>query len=146
MRWLLIVLNLLNAASCALGWFYLVVAGAPGMSVAESLRPGTFDSFVVPGWILLVVVGGMHLVAAIMLLRRRPSAAFWSAASGTTMVIWIYVEVVLMTGTHLFHHIWGALGLLELGGTLILLGLLDRRAAEAVGARAAVGARQGAGE
>lgn len=133
-RWILIGLNLLNAVSCVLGWYYLAIAGAPGMTVAESLRPGTFDSFVIPGWILLVVVGGSHLVAAIALWRRWRSAAFLSALSGTVMVLWIYIEVVLMTGTHLFHHLWGALGLLELGGTLILLGLFDRRAAEAVGA------------
>ena len=54
------------------------------------------------------------------------------------MVLWIYIEVVLMTGTHLFHHIWGAFGLVEFGGTLIVLGLFDRRAAEAVGARAPI--------
>lgn len=131
-RWTLIIVTLLNAASCALGWVYLVLAGAPGMPIDEMLRPGTFDSFVIPGWILLVIVGGTHLVAAIMLLRRRPSAPFWSAVAGFGMVIWIYVEVVLMTGVHPFHHLWGALGAFEIGATLALLGIFDRRAAEAV--------------
>lgn len=98
----------------------------------EFMRPGTFDSFVIPGWILLIVVGGTHLVAAIMLVLRRGSAAFWSAVAGFAMVIWIYVEVVIFFESGWAHHFWGATGLAEIGGTLALLGIFDRRAAAAV--------------
>lgn len=126
-RRLLIVLSFLNVLGCVGGWVYLVLAGAPGMPVAEMMRPGTFDSFVIPGWILLVVVGGTQLLAGIVLLRRRASAPFWSAVAGFAMLIWIYVEVVLMTGTAPLHHIYFAVGLVQVGCTLALLGVFDAR-------------------
>lgn len=122
-RIILIILNLFNVLSCVGGFTYIVLAGAPEMPVAEMMRPGTFENLTIPGWILLVIVGGTHLIAAIALLRRTPRAALWSAISGFTMVIWIYVEVVLMTGTNWMHHLWGVLGLAEIGCTLALLGV-----------------------
>lgn len=130
-RLILIILNLFNVVCCIIGWVWLIPMEAVGLD-ADLMRPGTFDSFVIPGWILLVVVGGLHLLAAIMLLRRRPSAAFWSAVAGFAMVIWIYVEVVLLFDSEWAHHFWGATGLAEIGCTLAMLGIFDRRAAAAV--------------
>ncbi|QUY63252.1 hypothetical protein [Gulosibacter molinativorax] len=131
-RWTLIGISIFNVVSCILGFYYLVIAGAPGMPFDEVMRPSIFTSFVIPGWILLVVVGGTQLAALITLWKRRASAAFWSGVAGFGMVIWIYVEVVLMTGTGILHHIYLAAGLAQLGFTLALLGIFDRRAAAAV--------------
>ena len=49
------------------------------------LENAPFDSFLWPGLILVVVVGGTQTTAALTLLRRTRSALFWSAIAGLGM-------------------------------------------------------------
>jgi hypothetical protein len=50
---------------------------------AESLLADSrFSTFLLPGLILAIVVGGTQTVASVHLLPRRPSALPWSAVAG----------------------------------------------------------------
>ncbi len=57
--------------------------------------PGTllehtpFDSFVVPGLLLGIVVAGASLAAATLILRRHRAAAEVTTLAGATLVVWI---------------------------------------------------------
>jgi hypothetical protein len=62
-----------------------------------SLLKGTpFKDYLVPGLILLIVVGLFALLVLVGLLRRWKPAWWLSLASGGGLVIWIIVEVVLL--------------------------------------------------
>ena len=88
----------------------------------EYLAGSPFDSYVVPGLILAVVVGGVHVAAFVLLERGRPSALFAATAAGYAALIWIFVQMVFIPFSVL-QAVYFAAGLAELGLVLLLLGL-----------------------
>ena len=89
-----VVLLLFIAVNAAGGGVYGLI-GAPGVP-RHWLRGSPFSSYLVPGIILLVVVGGVHLVAAIMVLRRNSRAAAVAAVAGLVLLGWIGVQVAMI--------------------------------------------------
>ncbi|GAB2577700.1 hypothetical protein [Microlunatus antarcticus] len=86
------VASVFNAVSAVGGGIGMVVAH--GLSMPLSLLTDSpFSTFLLPGLILALVVGGTQTAAAVLLLRRRTSALVWSAVAGFGMVIWIVAEV-----------------------------------------------------
>jgi hypothetical protein len=97
-----------------------------GLGMPRSLLAGSpFDSFFVPGLILLVVVGGTQVVAAVLLVMRRPLSLFWTAFAGFTMVTWILIETAIIRGFGALQGIYYLTGASELVLVLALLGILS---------------------
>lgn len=92
----LIGLHLFNAIS-AVGGGIALAAGLLGVP-AVLLRHTPFDSFLVPGIFLAVVMGGSATIAATALLNQRSRALVASAAAGAVMVGWIVGESLLVEG------------------------------------------------
>ena len=89
-------LHLFNAVSAVGGGIGLV---AGGLGVPTTLlRHTPFESFVVPGIFLAVVIGGTALLGATALLTHRRRAPATSAAAGAVMVGWIVGETLLVEG------------------------------------------------
>lgn len=89
-----------------------------GMGIPlEYLRLTPFTSYVVPGLILGVVVGGSALAAALLLVLRHRWAYLVAFAAGAIMTGWIIVEVLLIR-----QFSWLQLGYLVIG--LALMGLV----------------------
>lgn len=139
-RVVLLVLTAFCVVSAIAGFLYLGPGGAAGWST-EFLEGSPFDSYLWPGVILLVVVGGTQLVAFVLLAMRRGSAPFWTAVAGFAMVIWIVVEQLLfhvpdVSGGWILLPVlqaaYSAIGLAELGCVLGMLGLFDRGHVRAV--------------
>lgn len=133
-RVVLLVLTAFCVVSAIAGFLYLGPGGAAGWS-PEFLEGSPFDSYLWPGVILLVVVGGTQLVALVLLAMRHGSALFWTAVAGFAMVIWIIVEQLLFRAPDIsggwillpvLQAVYSAIGLAELGCVLALLGLFDR--------------------
>jgi len=82
-----------------------------------------FDSYVVPGLLLAGIVGGIHVLAFVLLLRNRPMALFASAAAAYAILIWIFVQMVVIPFSWL-QAVYFAAGAFELGLVLLLLGLV----------------------
>ena len=122
-RWALIVLCLFQAVSALGGGVGILVADGMGMP-AHFLEGGPFTSFVWPGLILLVVVGGTQAVSAGLLLRRRESGLLWSAVAGFGMIIWIFVETVMIGGFSWLQALYFITGIAQLTLVLTLLGLV----------------------
>ena len=120
-------------ALLVVGWFILVsaVGGGVGlilgngMGMPLSWLDGTpFDSFVIPGLVLLLVVGGTQALAVLLQHRRHP---WWPAAAGVAgfgMVIWVYVEVALLPVYSFLHTLYLTTGVLQLVFLLLCLGIL----------------------
>ncbi|WP_243695458.1 hypothetical protein [Agromyces protaetiae] len=92
----------------------------------EYLEGSPFASYLVPGIILALGLGGVHVAAFVALLRRVPAALFIAAATGYVTLIWIFVQMIIIPFSFL-QAMYFAAGCLELGFVLLLLGLLPWR-------------------
>jgi hypothetical protein len=118
-----VVVSLFQALSAVGGGIGMVVAN--GLSMPRSLLADSpFSTFVVPGLILAVVVGGTQTLASVRLLQRRPSAFVWSAVAGFGMVIWIVAEVGFIHALGWAQLIYLVSGLLQLVLVFSLLGIV----------------------
>lgn len=118
------------AATSALGGVALifspVIGATPFTLPAEYLEGSAFSNYVVPGIVLLVVVAGTHAVAFWLVNRRRRGGAAAASVAGFGILIWIFVQMVVIPFTPL-QAIYFGLGLLELGLVLLLLDVFSPR-------------------
>ena len=113
MRRTVVGLHLFNAVSAVGGGIALIVGG---LDVPTTLlRHTPFESFVVPGIFLAVIIGGSATIGATTLLTHRRRALVTSAAVGAVMVGWIAGETVLVEGFSWLQ------GLYLLTGTIAIL-------------------------
>lgn len=110
-------------ALSALGGGVLGVAANGGGVPLRYLEGSPFVSYLVPGLILGVVVGGTQLAAALALQLRRAEGLMLSAVAGFGMMIWIFVELAIMSEYSFLQAIYFALGALQLIAVLVLLGV-----------------------
>lgn len=119
--WALIAVTGFNALSALGGGIAMLVTDGMGMP-ASFLADGPFTSFLWPGIILLLVVGGSQLLALGLLVGRRESALLWSAVSGFGMLIWIFVETGMIRGMSWLQVIYFTTGAVQLILVVALLG------------------------
>ena len=129
-RWLrtlayrtLVGVSLFHALSAVGGGIGMVLAD--GLSMPKSLLADSpFSTFLLPGLILALVVGGTQTVASVRLLQRRQSALLWSAVAGFGMVIWIISEIGFIQALTWAQLIYVVSGLLQLLLVISLLGIV----------------------
>ncbi|RZS63623.1 hypothetical protein EV187_3532 [Agromyces ramosus] len=92
---------------------------------SEFLAGSPFSSYLVPGLLLAVVIGGGHALAFAELERHRPWALFGGAAAGFALLIWIFVQMAVIPFSVL-QAVYFAVGLLEIGLVLLLLDVHHR--------------------
>lgn len=92
----------------------------------EYLAGSPFGSYLVPGFLLIVLVAGTHAVAFVLLLWRRGWSVVASAAGGYACLIWIFVQMIYIPFSFL-QALYFTIGLFELGLSLVVLGILARR-------------------
>jgi hypothetical protein len=95
-------------------------AGVP----LEYLAASPFTSYIVPGLVLGLVVGGTQLAAAIALRTCRGAALLLSAVAGFGMLIWTFVELAVIKQYSWLQTAYFVLGGLELIFVLALLGII----------------------
>jgi hypothetical protein len=119
----LVIVSLFSALSAVGGGAGMVVAD--GLSMPKSLLADSpFATFLLPGLILAVVVGGSQTFASVLLLQHRPSAFVWSAVAGFGMVIWIIVEIGVIHVLGWAQLVYVVSGLLQLVLVFSLLGIV----------------------
>lgn len=123
---MLVGLLFFGALSAAAGAVLGVAANGAGVPLAY-LEGSPFTSYVVPGLILGIVVGGTQLAAAIALATKRPRALLLAAIAGFGMQIWIFTELAIIKEYSWLQTTYFALGVLELALVLVLLGILHHR-------------------
>lgn len=92
----------------------------------EYLEGSPFDSYLVPGLILLLVVGGSQLLAFGLLLRHSRLAPAAAGVAGSGLLIWVFVQMVIIPFSPLQAVYFGG-GLAELVLALLLLDVLHPR-------------------
>jgi hypothetical protein len=97
---------------------------ANGAGVPLTYLQGTpFTSYLIPGLILGLIVGGTQGLGAIAIQRRHPHGPLAAAVAGFGMTIWIFVEVAI-TGYSWLQAVYLAVGIGELALVFVLLGIL----------------------
>lgn len=121
------------AVTAFLGGVALVL-GALVPSLATVLSPppeylaGTpFASYLLPGLLLGIVVGGMHALAFVLLLRRHPWADPASAAAAFAVLIWIFIQMIYIPFSFL-QAVYFIAGVAEAGLVMVRLDLFGRLA------------------
>lgn len=117
----LVVLLIFDAVSAFGGAVLAIICNGAG--VPPEILAGTwFPSFLAPGLILGIIVGGTHAAAAFGLLTRRQWALLASTIAGFAMLIWIFTELAII-GYSWLQSLYFGLGALELILVFALLGI-----------------------
>jgi len=120
--WSLLSVTAFNAISALAGGVAILLPGVLGMP-RSMLVNGPFDSFLLPGLVLALVVGGTQSLAAGLLFLGRESAPLWTSVAGFGMVIWIFVETGVIATISWLQVVYFASGSLQLILVLALLGI-----------------------
>lgn len=126
-RWVSISLQVVawfNLASALLGMAGLTLGFMP--IPTEWIEGSVFTSYVWPGVILGVVVGGSQALALAAQYGRYRLAAGMHAAAGLVMMIWIFVEIAIMLVWSPLHGIYFATGLIQTTLAVLALGAWPR--------------------
>jgi hypothetical protein len=114
----LIRISLFNALSAVGGGIGLVTGTLP--IPTELLRHTPFDSYVIPGLFLGLIIGGSALGGAIALVTHGKRSRFISAGAGVIMVGWITGETILLRGFSWLQGLYLLTGLLVAVGSWYL--------------------------
>lgn len=131
-RVMLLTVQALVAVTSIAGGLVMVWGSWPGVDKSglppevqlpvEYLGGSPFSSYLVPGLLLAVIVGGTHTVAFVLLLRRRGLASMAAATAGYSILVWIFVQMALIPFSAL-QAVYFSAGLAEVGLLLLLLGV-----------------------
>ena len=83
-----------------------------GMPV-EALEYSPFDNYLIPGIILLTIVGLGSIISALMLYSGSRFRGCVSAIFSWALVIWIVVQCLMLRTIHVLHIIFLIIGLTE---------------------------------
>lgn len=111
----LLAVELFLGLNAVVGGIGLMINGL-GMPL-DQLDGSPFDSYLIPGLILALVVGGATLGAAGLVWTRRTIAPLASLAAGAVTVGWIAGQVAMLGSISLLQPVILGLGLLILGFT-----------------------------
>jgi hypothetical protein len=78
---------------------YMIPTNGMGMPLSW-LENTIFGSYLVPGLILAIVIGGFSFSAGILLLLKRRCAIEVTVSTGFALLIWIFTEIYLIRESH----------------------------------------------
>jgi hypothetical protein len=119
-RWVLVALDSFVAFTAIAGGIALVTGMERKRFSTELLKGTPFRSYMVPGLLLGVVVGGTSLVATVATLRSRRAGPLASALAGATLVGWIAGEACILPRET---HSWIEAAYAGVGLAMTMLGL-----------------------
>lgn len=85
------------------------------LNLSTSLLSGTpFPDFSIPGLLLSVVVGGIHLVAIVQNMKHAVSRYNWAMAAGLVLASWIIVQMLLIDAVNWLQFLYLFIGVLTI--------------------------------
>ena len=125
LRFGLIGIAAFTLISALAGMVGLTVGGGMGLPL-EWIEGSIFDSYLWPGVILGIVVGGVQALALVAQFRGYTVAWGLHAAAGLIMMIWIFVEIAIMLVWSPLHGIYFVTGLVQTILAVLALGAWPR--------------------
>ncbi len=98
MKPFLVTLTTLVAAGAMIGGIMLLITpDGSSMQLSSSYLQGTpFSSYVIPGLVLLFLVGGSNLFASIALFQHKRTALTLSLLAGIILLLWMGVQILMI--------------------------------------------------
>jgi len=91
-----------------------------GMSVSY-LMDSPFNSYLIPGIVLLIVNGLLNFIAAYFVFKQKPFAFLLVIIQGILLCGWIVIQVIMVRDISLLHIIMFTIGtILTISGLLLL--------------------------
>ena len=110
--WIGVVLEILTAVlAIPVGLIFITDPTGASMGIEGWLDGTIFGNFLVPGLYLLVVNGIGMLLLALLTVIRRPIAPWLTGALGIGLMIWISVQLALISDTMILQPLFFAVGL-----------------------------------
>jgi hypothetical protein len=125
---LLVLLALVAVTAIAGGAALILGALNPELATVLSPPPSylegsPFSSYLVPGLVLAIVVGGTQALAFLLGVTRSDLGMLAAATAAIALLIWVFVQMMFIPFSFL-QAIYFACGIAETGLVLIALGVL----------------------
>lgn len=116
MKTLLLIILLFVGITAAVSGVLLIVAPKGGIISLplDILSDSPFNSFIIPGIILAVLVGGMNLLAVLFNFKKHPRRYDWAMAGGVMITGWIVGQMILIKTINWFHIVYILCGMLTI--------------------------------
>jgi hypothetical protein len=69
-----------------------------------------FHSYLIPGVVLSIAVGGLNGIALLMCLFKKPFQYRWAMAGGVILVLWILAQLSMISGFHWLQLLYLGIG------------------------------------
>lgn len=79
----------------------------------DILKDSPFQNFLIPGVILFLVNGIGQLTAGVLSFRKHALSGYVGVVFGIGLMIWIFVQVCMIGGDHIFQYIYFFFGVIE---------------------------------
>ncbi len=78
----------------------------------DLLKATPFKSFLLPGILLTVVVGGINLVAVIFNMQTHPLRYIWAIAGAIVTICFAVIQMLFLSMLHWLHIVYLIIGIL----------------------------------
>jgi hypothetical protein len=115
-------LQIIIGASGLIGGFALIAdpSGSTLKLPQEWLQPTPFSDYLLPGIVLIAIIGVAHLFGGVSSLARTRNAGNIAIFLGAFLCLWIIVQVRWIGFKSLLQPLYFCLGVLELAGGILL--------------------------
>lgn len=116
----LLLLTAMNAAVA--GVLFIIDPSGHTMGISVSyIKDSTFNSYLIPGIVLLIVNGLLNFIAAYFVFKKKPFASLLVIIQGILLSGWIVIQVIMVKYISLLHIIMFTIGtILTISGFLLL--------------------------
>jgi hypothetical protein len=116
MKKLLLLLTSAVALTAIIGGgMMLATPDGSSLQLSHLLISGTsFKNFAIPGFVLLVIIGGSNLIATFTLMQRHNKAFTFSLATDLLVIGWIIIQMILTGITSRLHFFYLSAGIIIL--------------------------------
>ena len=129
--WIAVVLEILTAVlAIPVGLMFITDPSGASMGIAGWLDGTIFGDFLVPGLYLFAVNGVGMLILAALTVMRRPIAPWLTGALGIGLIVWISVQLILISQSMFLQPTFFVVGLIL--GFVALFWLLGLRREQAL--------------
>ena len=122
LRIISIILLVFTGISACFGGIVLMMdpTGSIIQMPVELLKHSPFTNFLIPGLILLIIIGIGSIVTTVFVISKNKYFPKIITASGSALIIWIITQIFMLQSLSYLHFVYGGIGLI-----LLILGVIQ---------------------